>query len=213
MKLVEIPVKLLVELQFEYMGETHKVTTGLLYNINQTVYVSAIKSAALVIPASKLKNVILVYKSEIGVYSFHELLPRSISYNGQSLYAINSEQEAMVINHRKAYRMFVGTGIVARIIKVSGSVSNLYCILKDISATGMGIVSNQKIDMLSKIEITFNVNQEKKATLIGNIIHMNEFANGKGFHYGCEFDEPNEMLGKYIAKKQEEMGKSKVDVV
>jgi hypothetical protein len=55
-------VNTLVELQFDYMGEKHKVSTGLLYKVADTVYVSAIKGAGRILPAAKLKNVDLVYK-------------------------------------------------------------------------------------------------------------------------------------------------------
>jgi hypothetical protein len=187
------------------MGESHKVNTALLYNINQTIYVSAIKSAAVIIAATKLKNVSLIYKTEIGVYNFKNLIPRSISYNGHSLYAMNSEQEVQIVNFRKVYRLFVGAKITAKMIAADGNATSLYCILKDISAIGMGIVTKQKIDMLTKIEICFRVNRDRIEKLIGNIVHEYEFVNGKGFLYGCEFIEPNVRIARYIIKKQKEM--------
>lgn len=205
MKLVDIPINTLVELQFVFMGEKHKVCTGLLYNINSTIYVSAIKNSSVVIQATKLKKVALSYKTEAGIYTFSDLSPRSISYNGQNLYAMNSDQEAQVFNHRKSYRLFVGVRITAKIIEANGETSNLYCVLKDLSMTGMGIVSNQRLDKLSKIEISFRVNQKDKETLLGNIIHIHEFANGNGFLYGCEFDQPSDSIARFVARKQDEM--------
>jgi hypothetical protein len=68
---------------------------------------------------------------------------------------------------------------------------------------GMGILSNKKIEKESKIEISFRVNAESTETLVGNIIQVYEFKNGKGFFYGCEFDEPNEIIGRYIAGQKE----------
>lgn len=201
MKIYDIPEVSLVEIQFEYMGETHKVKTVLVYKVNQTVYVSAIKSAAYIIPATKLKSVALIYRTELGVYSFRNLVPRSISYNGQHLYAMNTEEDAVLMNHRKDLRLYVGVSITAKVFNADGGVSNLYGVLRDISMTGMGIISNQKVDRMSKIEISFRVNRDKTIKLKGSIIHMNEFTTGKGFIYGCDFDEPNETIGRYVVKK------------
>lgn len=61
MKLSEIPLNTLVELHFNYLGFNHKVKAGLFYKNDKTVYVSAIKNAGKTIPASKLKDVALVY--------------------------------------------------------------------------------------------------------------------------------------------------------
>ncbi|MHB8128292.1 MAG: PilZ domain-containing protein [Mobilitalea sp.] len=200
MKLIDIPANILVELQFDYIGVVHKIGVGLLYKNAGTVYVSAIKNAGKTIPASKLKNVIMIYKAVAGVYLFKDLAIRSISYNGQNLYVIQTEQEAQKVNHRNAVRLSLGVNVSAKIIMTDGSVNHIYCILKDISLTGMGILSNRKMDKMDKIEISFRVNDNKE-TVVGNIIHIHEFVNGKGFLYGCEFDEPNGSIGKYVERQ------------
>lgn len=205
MRLYDIPEVSLVELHFEYMGEFHKVKTILVYNLNQIVYVSAIKSAGHVIPAVKLKNVSLIYRTELGVYVFRKLLPKSIFYNGQNLYALSSEEDVVPKNNRKNLRLHVGVSISAKIYTTDGRVSNVQGILKDISMTGMSIIINRKLDRTAKIEISFSVNREKISKLMAHIIHMNEFTTGSGYIYGCEFDIPNETIGRYVVKKYIEM--------
>jgi hypothetical protein len=200
MKLSEIPANTFVELKFDYIGASHKIGVGLLYKNAEAVYVSAIKNVGRTIPASKLKNVILIYKAVAGVYIFKDLTLRSIAYNGQNLYVIQTEQEAQKISHRNAVRLPLGVNVSAKIITTDGIENHIYCILKDISMTGMGILSNKKIDKIDKIEISFRVN-ETKETVVGNIIHIYEFANGKGYLYGCEFDEPNGSIGKYVERQ------------
>ncbi len=208
MKVFEIPVNTVVELKFYYMGIRYKVGVGLLYQYGNTVYVSALKSSGKTVPASKLRNVTLVYRTNAGMYTFHNVNIRSLSLNGQKLYAVQSDKEAQVTNHRKSYRLYLGANIVARIIKDDGTEEELQCILKDISATGMGILSRHKVEESAKIEISFRLYNNKE-TLIGFIARVDEFKNGTGYLYGCEFEQPNETIGKYVAQQVDKLINSK----
>ncbi len=206
MKLFEMPVNTLVELRFNYIGANHRVKAGLLYKSARAVYVSAIKNAGKTIPAIKLKNIALIYKTEGCLFLFKDLALRSVSFNGQNLYVIQTDQEAIRLNNKNAYRLFIGTRISARIILPGEDGANyISCILKDICVNGMGILSREEINKDAKIEISFRTNEDENQTLIGNIIHAHEFTNSRGFLYGCEFDEPNDIIGKYVARKQEEI--------
>lgn len=204
MKVFEIPVNTVVELKFYYMGTRYNVSVGLLYQYGSTVYISALKSAGKTVPASKLRGVNLIYRTNTGVYTFHNVNLRSLSLNGQKLYAVQSDKDAQIVNHRKSYRLYVGANVVARIINADGTEEELHCILKDISATGMGILSHRKVEESAKIEISFKLSN-KIEKLVGYIARADEFKNGTGYLYGCEFDEPNEIIGKYVAQKVERL--------
>lgn len=204
MKLYEIPVNTLVELRFNYMGFNRKVRAALLYKNAKTVYVSAIKSAGKTVPATKLKSVALIYKTDVGMYLFKELAIRSISYNGQNLYVLQTELEGQRVILKNASRMFIGAPVVARInTEDAGATNYLNCILKDIGMDGMSLMSSKKIDNYAKIEISFRVNDNSYETLVGTIVREYEFKNGKGFFYACEFEKPNEIINKYVTRKQE----------
>ena len=207
MKLLELPINVVVELQFYYMGERHRVGVGLLYKNAKAVYVSAIKNAGKTIPASHLFHVHLTYKTNEGLYIFKNVGLRSISYNGQKLYVVTSDQEALIVDYRKSYRLYIGKNINAKVIK-EDKTERLQCILKDISMNGMGILSHVPIDSTAKIEIGFRVNKNNKEALIGSIIRVDEFKNGSGFLYACEFVEPNETIGKFVAYQIEKMNKN-----
>ena len=194
MKLIDIPNNILVELQFYYMGERHKIGVGLLYKNSKAVYVSAIKNAGKTIPAAHLYHTHLVYKSDAGLYIFKNVALRSISYNGQNLYVVQSDQESLVVDYRKSYRLYLGKKVSAKIIR-EDQVETVHCILKDISMNGMGILSNIQIDQTARIELSFRVNRDKKETLLGNIIRVDEFKNSSGYLYNCEFVTPNDTIG------------------
>jgi hypothetical protein len=72
---------------------------------------------------------------------------------------------------------------------------------------GMGILSHVQIDPSAKIEIGFRVNKNKKETLVGGITRVDEFKNGTGYLYACEFLEPNDTIGKFVAYQIEKMNK------
>ncbi len=208
MKVIEIPVNTVVELKFYYMGIRYKVGVGLLYQYGNSVYVSALKSAGKTVPASKLRSVTLIYRSDIGVYTFHNVKIRSLSLNGQKLYAVQSDKEAQIVKNRKSYRLYLGANIMAKVINIDGTREELPCILKDISATGMGILSHRKVEENAKIEISFKLYNQKES-LVGFITRTDEFKNETGYLYGCEFEEPNETIGKYVAQQVEKLLNSK----
>lgn len=208
MKLIDIPGNTLVELQFEYLGEKQKVSSGILYRYSDTIYVSAIKNSGEIISAKKVKNFSLVYKTEIGDYPFTELIPRSVSYNGQNLYALQSEQDVQLVKLKNPLFLFVGVPVSAKII--SGDKSKYTnCVLKDISMVSMRLLSLNKINLSDKVEISFRINEKDREILTGRIIYTYELKNGKGFLYECEFDEPNEIIGRYVTKRLAEI---KMDV-
>ena len=196
MKLSEIPLNTVVELKFYYQGIRYNINVGLLYKYAETVYVSALKTAGKTVSATKLHSVNLIFRTEVGWYTFHNVALRSLSLNGQKLYAVSSEREAQEVGYRKTYRLYLGVKINARIV-IGDEMESIRCILKDISATGMGILSNKKIDENARIEVGFrlkNVNE----VLVGAITRIDEFKNGTGFLYGCEFTEANETIGHYV---------------
>lgn len=204
MKLYEIPINTLVELQFFYLEERHMISAGLLYKYADTVYVSAVKTAGKTISAKKLRDFKVYYKTDASVYSFTNLSPRSISYNGQNLYAIQTSQDARLIKRLTAYRLFIGAPICARITS-EGVTRQINCILKDISMTGMGILSLKKIDEHAKIEISFRVRENQPEVLTASITHSREFKSGNGYLYGCEFDVPNESIGNYVMRRRAQL--------
>ena len=170
------------------------------------MYVSAVKNAGKTVPASKLKNAALIYKSGAGMYVFKNVALRSISFNGQNLYVVQTDQEAEKVVLRNPSRLYVGAHVSARII-IDNEESAYYMnyILKDISMTDMGILSSKKIDQDSKIEISFRVNENDIERLVGKITRVNEFKNATGFLYGCDFEKPNDTIGKFVARKLQQI--------
>ncbi len=199
MKLIEIPVNTVVELRFYYMGIRYKVNTGLYYKYSESVYISALRAAGKTIPASKLRSVTLVYRYVEGMFTFHNVALRSLSLNGQKLYAVQSSQEAQIIKNSKSVRLHLGIQVIATIIW-GDKKESLQCLLKDISATGMAILSNKKLDETAKIEISYKLNNSNEV-LVGNIVRINEINNGSGYLYGCEFEEANAVIGRYVLQK------------
>jgi hypothetical protein len=206
MRLIEIPLNSLVNLQFYYMGERHRVGVGLLYKNAKAVYVSAIKNAGKTIPATQLFNVSLLYKTSEGLYIFKNVALRSISYNGQKLYVVQTDREAFVVDYRKSFRLYIGKNVSAKVIKEERW-ETVQCILREISMNGMWLLSNIQIDPSANIEIGFRVNKNKKEALVGKITQIDEFKNGTGYQYSCEFLVPNDTIGKFVAYQIEKMNK------
>ena len=177
---------------------------GLLYHYADIVYVSALKSANRTVPASHLRSVNLIYQMGGNIYTFHNVSLRSLSLNGQKLYAVTAQQEAQVVCHKQCYRLYLGVNILAKVKTENDAEEELQCILKDISATGMGIFSHKKLEESAKIEVSFRLNNVKEI-LSGNIMRIYEFKNGTGYLYGCEFTEPNETIDKYVTARVERM--------
>ncbi len=204
MKINEIPLNTIVELQFDYLDEQYSISAGVLYLYMDTVYVSAVKNSGVTIPAKKLKNIKLIYRAEACTYLFDYLTIRSTSYYGQNLYAIKSMQDAQILISGTSFRLFIGSPVCAKLLR-GDSIKQSECILKSISMTSMEIICNKKLDEVTKIQISFRVNDYSNEILVGNIVQIQKFKNNDCFLYTCEFEEPNIIIGSYVARRQAEL--------
>ena len=79
----------------------------------------------------------------------------------------------------------------------------LKVLIKDISETGISIITKEDLDL----KRTFRIKIKDDHFLINTsarIIRKEFITNLDSFLYGCKFIEKNNTLGKYIAKKQAE---------
>lgn len=202
MKIGNIPLNTDIEIVFEYMSKEYCMKIQIQINNTENIFIPAILNNGKPIKPHELKNVKIIYKEPNGVYTFTDIELKAVLYSGANLYEIRNDYEVARVNHRDAFRVFVGDPINFKIIR-GDNITTTSGILKDISLTGMGIISNFKIEGAALIELIFVTDEGKKIKLRGNIIRVNELEHNRGFLYGCKFIDKNDSsLGKCLLKRQ-----------
>jgi hypothetical protein len=99
--------------------------------------------------------------------------------------------------------MYIGEDMPLYVNTATGP-SALSVLVKDISNTGVAFITNEEID----VERTFRLKLKDNNSIInlsGIVVRKEFIPHLNSFLYGCKFNEKNNFLGKYIAKKQNEM--------
>ncbi|HKL79827.1 MAG TPA: PilZ domain-containing protein [Mobilitalea sp.] len=81
--------------------------------------------------------------------------------------------------------------------------------VKDISETGVGFIAKDEIDIDRTIRLKIKDNTNL-INLSGVVVRKEFLENLNSYLYGCRFNEKNDKLGKFIAKKQGEQMRKKV---
>lgn len=144
----------------------------------------------------------IVVKFEGKVYQWIDVIVRLVKYNSVIYHKIDLEGDGKPYNRREAYRLYIGEDMPVYINDSSGPIA-LTVLIKDISETGVGFITNEELDINRTIRLKikdFNV----FINLSGVIVRKEFLEHLNSYLYGCKFNERNNRLSKYIARKQGE---------
>lgn len=196
-----IPENAEITLKFNYMGEEYWIDVNLHYKTFNKIYTPSIKDRNNPIQGDKLDDLVLIYKTEQGIFEFKDIDIKLVVIEDKFLYEIQSDYEAERHNRREAFRVYVGRETNVTIINRGGGINRVNGMIHDISALGMSVVLYTKIDIGSKLEVIFDITDKTYIKLIGDIVRFEELPNKK-YLYGCKFDGRSEALGKILLKRQ-----------
>ena len=127
-------------------------------------------------------------------YIFKDCNIKLVKYKGNIYHQVSTNMSSVQINRRKAYRQELNIEGVVTLDR-----NNIGVTIKDISNTGIAVVTNKSLKVSDVIDIMFKDNgilfQEK-----GKIVRIQQLGNL--FLYGCEFLSLNSNIEKYIKTKQ-----------
>jgi c-di-GMP-binding flagellar brake protein YcgR len=144
-----------------------------------------------------------LFKIDGRLYIWENVNVKLVKYDGTIYHKIDIYGQGKPYNRRASYRMYIGEDMPLYVNTATGP-SALSVLVKDISNTGVAFITNEEID----VERTFRLKLKDNNSIInlsGIVVRKEFIPHLNSFLYGCKFNEKNNFLGKYIAKKQNEM--------
>lgn len=140
-------------------------------------------------------------------YSWNNVLIKTAKLNGKLYHLVLSSLDVPSTNRRNAYRLWIGEKIN---LSIGLGKELKTAILKDLSAIGMGIITNENTDLSvgKTLHVKYTDLDGVNFNLTGKIVNITEIGINK-FLIGCQFLNRSEAINKYVSQKQIERAKAK----
>lgn len=205
----DIPNGASIELDVRYIGRTMSFNSEVILVINNSILISPIIVNEQTIGFNDNCRVNLIVKIEGKVFLWDNVTVKLVKYDGIIYHKIDIFGEGKPYNRREAYRMYIGEDMPIYINTSSGPLS-VSVLVKDLSETGVGFISKEDLDLDRTIRLRLKDNHSI-ISLSGIIVRKEYLPHLDSFLYGCKFNEKNNRLGNYIARKQGEALRKKVN--
>lgn len=208
MQIEEITKGSNIELEVKYSGHTMSFRSIVIAVKNNSILITTIKVNDQTIGFSDKCRMNFLYKSDSKVFIWENVDVRLVKYEGEICHKIDLFSDGKPYNRRDSYRMYIGEDMPLYVNSATGPTA-ISVLVKDISETGVAFITKDEID----IDRTIRLKLKDNITIIslsGVIVRKEFLQNLNAFLYGCKFNEKNDKLGKYIAKKQGELLRKKI---
>lgn len=202
MHIDEIPNGSSIELDVRYIGKTMSFQSEIVLIIDNSILISPIVVNEQTIGFNDITRINLIVKIDGKVYLWDNVTVKLVKYNGVIYHKIDVSGEGKPYNRREAYRLYIGEDMAIHINSATGPIS-ITVLVKDLSETGVGFITKEDIDINRTIRLKLRDNNAL-ISLSAIIVRKEYLSHLDSFLYGCKFNEKNNKLGHYIARKQGE---------
>lgn len=205
----DIPIGSGVELEVRYSGRTMSFRSDIVLKLHNSILVSPIVVNEQTIGFNDNFRVNMILMIEGKVYLWDGVSVKLVKYDGTIYHKIDIDDEGKPYNRREAYRLYIGEDMPIYINSSTGPLA-LSVLVKDLSETGVGFITKEDLD----IERTIRLKLKDFISIIsmsGVIVRKEYLPHLDSFLYGCKFNEKNNRLGNYIARKQGEELRNKIN--
>lgn len=192
----------LMEVEVRCNGKTVTFKSEIAHIINNSILITPIKVNEQTIGFSESCHINFLYVSEGRLYLWENINIRLVKYNGIIYHKIDIFGDGKPFNRRDSYRMYIGEDMPVYVNTASGPTA-ISVLIKDLSETGVGFIAKEDIDVERTIRLKL-MDNNMILHLSGIIVRKEFLSNVGSYLYGCRFNEKNDKLSKYIAKKQGE---------
>lgn len=192
----------LMEVEVRCNGKNVNFKSEVAHVINNSILIAPIKVNEQTIGFSENCQVNFLYVNEGKLFLWESPSIKLVKYDGEIYHKIDIFGEGKPFNRRDSYRMYVGEDMPVYVNTACGPTA-ISVLVKDISETGVGFITKDDIDVDRTIRLKLKDNN-LIINLSGVIVRKEFLRNIGSFLYGCRFNEKNDKLSKYIAKKQGE---------
>ena len=134
-------------------------------------------------------------------YVWNDPKIRLVKYSGSMNHMVSLPGEGNYINRRQAYRQYVGAEMPITLTRQDGEKDVLTVLVKDLSETGVGIVSDVKMDVEDSIRLRIS-DSGFLMSINAVIVRIQEDQGKRDRIYGCQFTEKIPKLSQYIMQIQ-----------
>jgi c-di-GMP-binding flagellar brake protein YcgR len=198
----EIPIGSKVELEVRYSGRTLSFDSDVKLIINNTILITPIVFNDQTVGFNDNCRINLIVKVDGKVYLWNNVTVKLVRYDGAIYHKVDAEGKGVPYNRREAYRMYIGEDMPLYVNTANGPLA-LSVLVKDLSETGVAFITKEELD-IDRI-VRLKIKDKNLILNMSAVIVRKEFLpHLDSFLYGCKFNERNNKLGNYIARKQGE---------
>lgn len=196
-----------IEIEVKYDGETVIFKSEVIDIINNSILVTTIKVNDQTIGFTENCQINFLYVFEDKLHIWEHAVIKLVKYNREVYHMIDISGEGIPYNRRNSYRIYIGQDMPLSVNTSNGPVA-ISVLVKDISETGVGFITKEEFAINQTIRL--KLTDDSSVINLSGIIVRKEFLENLGtFLYGCKFSEKNPRLGRYLAKKQNELLRKK----
>lgn len=183
------------------------------------VYISLIASGRRIFRFQDTDYIELIYKDGERMWKWKGLTGGLATLDSENVHYLESVKEGETYNRRSAFRVKLGVEhIITKLIPKDKSkylenedLSNgdyefiqVPCVIKDLSEMGVGIYTNEKMDISTIVELRLPT-REGTLKMVGRVVRTEsgDFGKYREF-YGCGFSKVDRKLAKYLFALQRE---------
>jgi len=205
----EIPVGASIEIEVRFNGRSMSFNSEVLFVHKDSVFINPIKVNDRTIGFNDKCRINLVVKIDGKVFLWENVDIKLVKYSNRIYHRIIVQGEGKPYNRREAYRMYIGEDMPIYINTASGP-QLINVLVKDISETGVGFITKEDLDVDRMIRLKIK-DFNHIMVLSGVIVRKEYLPHLDSFLYGCKFNERNYRLGRFIARKQGEHQRKKLN--
>jgi len=196
-----------MELEVRCSGKTMTFLNNIVLITKSSILITAITVNDQTVGFTTNCQLNFLYKFESKLFIWENVNIKLVKYDGSIYHQIDLNGVGKPFNRRSTYRMYVGENMPVFVNTATGPCA-ISVLIKDISETGAGFITKDEIDIDRTIRLKLKDNN-LTISISGIIVRREYLENLGSFHYGCKFNEKNNLLSKYIIKKQNEILKKK----
>ena len=203
---IELTTKVAELSDYEMKTITKLVTQKDLYSIVFEAIISNGKTLGLTTNDTMVYNVKCIMNDKY--YVWNNVYIKTVKLpSGSAYYLVMSALDVNVMNRRNAYRLWIGEEVT---VTLGLSQDRIRGILKDLSASGMGVIVADASDFhLERIVHVQYIDDEKTVfNLTGKVVSVTEISPAK-ILIGCAFVAKSQAVERYVSQKQIERAKER----
>ena len=197
-----------VEIEVIDDGKTLHFSSNVVQVKSNTVLIASIIVNDQTIGFSDNLQIKFLYKEDGRVYLWENAVVKLVKFNHEIYHMVELLGEGKPYNRREAYRQYIGEEMLLYINTSQGPTA-LTALVKDISEGGVSFITQEDYEVGRTIRLKLKDNSSM-ISLSGIIVRKEPLTHLNSLLYGCKFNEKNQKLANYIAKKQGEELKKRI---